>query len=179
MFAPCLLGCHGTVRQRPVPDGTGFHRLPYNSARHSISRHYPTQLNWQSSGLLIRWCVTAGRALDAAAARRLAPNRAQPGQALTGAGRLGDARADPPRWPRGRDCAGDAHIWPLAVTCSGWRGPRQVRRRYTPGPSQVTESLSIRERTGHRPPRAAPAGPRCGPLPYTGRRGEPPPVSGR
>ncbi len=55
MFAPCLLGCRGTIRQRPVPDGTGFQGLPYSSARHNISRHYPARLNWQSSGLLIRW----------------------------------------------------------------------------------------------------------------------------
>ena len=54
MFAPCLLGCRGTIRQRPAPDGTGFQGLPYSSARHSISRHYPARLNWQSSGLLIR-----------------------------------------------------------------------------------------------------------------------------
>jgi hypothetical protein len=34
-------------------------------------------------------------------------------------------------------------------------------------------SLSVRERTGHRPPRAAPSGPRCGPLPWTRRRSPP------
>jgi hypothetical protein len=65
MFAPCFLGCRGTARQRPVSDGTGFRGPPYSSKRHSILRHYPTRLNWLSSGLLIRGYAAVGRAIDA------------------------------------------------------------------------------------------------------------------
>jgi hypothetical protein len=63
MFAPCLLGCRGTPRQRPVLRGIGFQELPHNSAPHDMTRHYPAWQNWQSSGLLIRGCGNAGQQL--------------------------------------------------------------------------------------------------------------------
>ena len=43
MFAPWLLGCPGTVRQRAVPRGTRSPGSPYRPAGHSISRHYLTR----------------------------------------------------------------------------------------------------------------------------------------
>jgi hypothetical protein len=39
MFAPCLLGCHGTARQQPASHGTSSSWLPYKAARNGISRH--------------------------------------------------------------------------------------------------------------------------------------------
>jgi len=54
MFAPCLLGCHGTARQRPVPGGRGSRGLPHNPAGSSIIRHQEAFSNTLSSGLLIR-----------------------------------------------------------------------------------------------------------------------------
>ena len=54
MFAPCLLGCRGTARQRPVPRGTGARGLPYSPAGNSIMRHQEVFSNTLSSGLLIR-----------------------------------------------------------------------------------------------------------------------------
>ena len=54
MSAPCLLGCRGTARQRPVPDGTGPRGLPYDPAASSIVRHQEVFSNTLSSGLLIR-----------------------------------------------------------------------------------------------------------------------------
>jgi hypothetical protein len=54
MFAPCLLGCRGTARSRPVPDGTGSRGLPYSPAGASIIRHQEVFSNTLSSGLLIR-----------------------------------------------------------------------------------------------------------------------------
>src|SRR6266536_2560940 len=40
MFAPCLLGCRGTARQRAAPRGSRSPGLPYSPARHSIARHH-------------------------------------------------------------------------------------------------------------------------------------------
>jgi hypothetical protein len=39
MFAPCLLGCRGTARQRPVPGGSGSRESPHNPAGSRIIRH--------------------------------------------------------------------------------------------------------------------------------------------
>jgi hypothetical protein len=115
--------------------------------------------------LLIRWCVTAGRALDAAA-RRLAPNHAQPDQALTGACRLSDALTSRrhPR-PPARCTPGPSQVHARSIT--GHRGPaRPGAFRSGSGPV-----------TGHREPRHPDAGAaRC-----PGRGGVPnhPPVSAR
>jgi hypothetical protein len=54
MFAPCLLGCHGTARQRPVPGGSGSRGLPHSPAGSSIIRHQEAFSNSCCSGLLIR-----------------------------------------------------------------------------------------------------------------------------
>ena len=64
MFAPCLLGCRGTARQRPVPDSSGSRRLPHSPAGISIIRHQKAFSNTLSSGLLIRWRTDAGQPID-------------------------------------------------------------------------------------------------------------------
>ena len=53
MFAPCLLGCPGTARQRAVPRGTRSPGSPDRPAGHSISRHYLTRQKSTTSRLLI------------------------------------------------------------------------------------------------------------------------------
>jgi hypothetical protein len=53
MFAPCLLGCHGTARQYPVLGDTGSRGAAHIPARHGMSRHQPTPVSGQSSRLLI------------------------------------------------------------------------------------------------------------------------------
>ena len=127
LVARRLLVCPGSNRQHPAAAGIRPRREVQEGAACGIVRHRLIESNTCRSGLLIRWCVTAGRALDAAA-QRLAPNHAQPDQALTGACRLSDVLTSRRHLRR--------------------RGTRQVRRRYTPGPSQVTGDRPGREPFG-------------------------------
>ncbi len=53
MFAPCLLGCRGTARPRPVPGGSRSRGLLHGPAGSSIRRHQEVLSNTLSSGLLI------------------------------------------------------------------------------------------------------------------------------
>ncbi len=53
MFAPCLLGCRGTARQRPVQGGSGSRGPPHGPAGDSITLHQEVLSNTLSSGLLI------------------------------------------------------------------------------------------------------------------------------
>ena len=53
MFAPCLLGCRDTARQRPVPGGSRSRGLPHGPAGSSITLHQEVFSNTLSSGLLI------------------------------------------------------------------------------------------------------------------------------
>jgi hypothetical protein len=53
MFAPCLLGCRGTARQRPVPCGSESRGQPHSPAGSRIIRHQEVFSNTLSSGLLI------------------------------------------------------------------------------------------------------------------------------
>ena len=53
MFAPCLLGCRDTARQRPVPGGSRSRGLLHGPAGSSITRHQRVLSNTLSSGLLI------------------------------------------------------------------------------------------------------------------------------
>ena len=52
MFAPCLLGCRDTARQRPVPGGSRSRGLLRGPAGSSIRRHQEVLSNTLSSGLL-------------------------------------------------------------------------------------------------------------------------------
>jgi len=53
MFAPCLLGCRDTARQRPVPGGSRSRGLLHGPAGSSITRHQEVLSNTLSSGILI------------------------------------------------------------------------------------------------------------------------------
>ena len=49
VLAPCLLGCQGTARQRPVPGGSGSRGLPHGPAGSGITRHQEVLSNTLSS----------------------------------------------------------------------------------------------------------------------------------
>ncbi len=53
MFAPCLLGCRGTARQRAAPRGSRSPGLPYSPARHSIARHHAPLLLIRGFGVQV------------------------------------------------------------------------------------------------------------------------------
>ncbi len=153
MFAPCLLGCRGTARQRPVPGGSRSRGLLHGPAGSSITRHQEVLSNTLSSGLLISGYISpvAGLYGNRAAISLTAATNGHLGlviQPVTGTAirRVHDRCITGPRQVHDRLC------WIQSQRAAGTRPPPPWQpRREGAGRSGSLPRPQVRTRPARRP----------------------------
>ena len=156
MFAPCLLGCRDTARQRPVPGGSRSRGLLHGPAGSSIGRHQEVLSNTLSSGLLISGYISpvAGLYGNRAAISLTAATNGHLGlviQPVTGTAirRVHDRCITGPRQVHDRLC------WIQSQRTAGTRPPPPWQpRRECAGRSGSLPRPQVRTRPARRPARA-------------------------